>query len=195
MKWVFYGAAMQSSLNHEDRVPVHELLIDTIKRMGAGVVSEHTVGRNFQESARLMEQTLGPLPQEESARAVLIRRKIIRILEGALDAAVFEVSEPSPGTGIEIAHVYNRPRLGLTAIPILALYQKGCLPHHLSSMDHGVNADVLPQLFVQEYENLIQAGMMVSEFLMPLLGHERCRDGIPAQLRDSSFGCTPRYRP
>ena len=38
-----------------------------------------------------------------------------------IDAAVFEVSTPSLGTGIEIAHTYLRPRLGLPAIPMLAV--------------------------------------------------------------------------
>jgi hypothetical protein len=34
------------------------------------------------------------------------------------------VSTSSLGTGIELAHAYLRPGLGLPAIPVIALYQE-----------------------------------------------------------------------
>ena len=53
---------------------------------------------------------------------------MIELIEGDIDAAIFEVSTPSLNTGIEIAHAYLRPRLGLMAIPVFALYQKNYWP-------------------------------------------------------------------
>jgi len=38
---------------------------------------------------------------------------MIEGVEGDIDTAVFEVSTPSLGTGIEISHVYLRPRMNL----------------------------------------------------------------------------------
>jgi hypothetical protein len=53
-----------------------------------------------------------------------MRNKMIEAIEGEIKAAIFEVSTPSLGTGIEIAHAYLRLRLGLSRIPLLALYEK-----------------------------------------------------------------------
>jgi hypothetical protein len=58
-----------------------------------------------------------------------------------IHAAIFDVSTPSLGTGIEIAHAYLRPRLCLPAIPVIALYQKDCWPNNLSTMIRGIPSD------------------------------------------------------
>lgn len=90
------------------------------------------------------------------------------MVEGNIDAAVFEVSTPSLGTGIEIAHAYLRPRLGLPSIPILALYEKGYWIHNLSSMVRGLDQDQFPTLSIKEYEDLAEAQARLSEFLATL---------------------------
>jgi len=59
----------------------------------------------------LLEKSLGPLQPPGVARTVLIRNKMTEFIEGDIDAAVFEVSTPSLGTGIEIAHAYLRPTI------------------------------------------------------------------------------------
>ena len=61
---VFYGTAIQGAVNREERAHVHEALMETIKEMGGAVVAEHTTGRTFEETSRLMEQVLGPMPTE-----------------------------------------------------------------------------------------------------------------------------------
>lgn len=168
MKRIFYGAAIQGAPNREERAPIHEALMGTIKDMGGVVVAEHTAGKNFEETALLMEQALGPMPAESHQRAVYVRNRMIAMVEGTVDAAVFEVSTPSLGTGIEIAHAYLRPRLGLTAIPILALYEKGYWLHNLSSMIRGLDPEQFPYLAVREYGELAEAQAILSEFLLPL---------------------------
>ena len=77
---------------------------------------------------------------------------MIELIEGDIDAAVFEVSTPSLGTGIEIAHAYLRPRLGLTAIPVFALYQKNYWPNNLSTMIRGITKDEVADFVIQEYD-------------------------------------------
>jgi hypothetical protein len=92
-------------------------------------------------TAKLLEETLGTLPPQGMERTVLIRNKMIEFIEGDIDAAVFEVSTPSLGTGIEIAHTYLRAGLGLPAIPVIALYQKDYWPNNLSTMIRGIPRD------------------------------------------------------
>ena len=58
-----------------------------------------------------------------------------------IDAAIFEVSTPSLVTGIELAHAYLRPKLGLTEISVMALYQKDYWPNNLSTMIRGITSD------------------------------------------------------
>ena len=83
----------------------------------------------------------------------MIRNKMIEFIESDIHAAIFEVSTPSLGTGIEIAHAYLRPRLGLPAIPVLALYQKDYWPNNLSTMIRGITRDAVPNFVVKEYDD------------------------------------------
>ena len=84
---------------------------------------------------------------------------------GDIDAAVFEVSVPSLGTGIEMAHAYLRPRLGLPEIPILALYEKDFWPNNLSSMVRGLSSGLYPNFVVKEYEDLEEACHHTGQFI------------------------------
>ena len=168
MKRIFYGAAIQGAANREERALVHEALMGTIKDMGGVVVAEHTAGKNFEETALLMEQALGPIPSGSIQRAVYVRNRMIAMVEGNIDAAVFEVSTPSLGTGVEIAHAYLRPRLGLTAVPVLALYEKGYWIHNLSSMIRGLDPEEFPHFAMREYGDLAEAQAIVAQFLLPL---------------------------
>jgi hypothetical protein len=165
---IFFGAAIQGAHNREERARVHRLIIDAIKRCGCEVVSEHTTGRDYDATAQLLEESLGKLPTKGMKRAVLIRNKMIEFIEGDIHAAVFEVSTPSLGTGIEIAHAYLRPRLGLTAIPVIALYQKDYWPNNLSTMIRGITADQVPNFVLKEYDDPANAGEFVPELLKDL---------------------------
>jgi len=142
------------------------MIIDAIKSCDCEVISEHTTGRDYDSTAKLLEKTLGPLPPKGMERTVLIRNKMIEFIEGDIDAAVFEVSTPSLGTGIEIAHAYLRPRLGLPAIPVIALYQKDYWPNNLSTMIRGITNDEVPNFVLKEYDEPGNAG----EFIQKLLG-------------------------
>ena len=119
---VFYGAAIQGAKNREERSKVHQFLINTIKKQGFEVVTEHTTGKSYEESIEKLEQAIGPIPKNITERRIYVSNKMIEGIEGNIIAAVFEVSTPSLGTGVEIAHAYLRPRLGLSTVPILALY-------------------------------------------------------------------------
>ncbi|MGD1973265.1 MAG: hypothetical protein PVH37_24530 [Desulfobacterales bacterium] len=165
---IFFGAAIQGAHNREERARVHRLIIDAIKRCGCEVVSEHTTGRDYDDTAQLLEESLGNLPPKGMERTVLIRNKMIEFIEGDIDAAVFEVSTPSLGTGIEIAHAYLRPRLGLTAISVIALYQKDYWPNNLSTMIRGITADQVPNFVLKEYDDPANAGEFVPELLKGL---------------------------
>jgi hypothetical protein len=150
---IFYGAAIQGAANRRERAPVHRTIIDAIKRCGCRVVSEHTVGTDYENTAGILENTFHDLPPKGSDRTVFVRRKMIELVEGDIDGAIFEVSTPSLGTGVEIAHAYLRPRLGLRTIPVLALYQKGFWPNKLSSMIQGITHEELSHVFIKEYED------------------------------------------
>ena len=163
---IFFGAAIQGAGNREERAAVHKLIINAIKSCGCEVLSEHTSGKDYDATAKLLEKTLGPLPPPGLARTVLIRNKMIELVEGDIDAAVFEVSTPSLGTGIEIAHSYLRPRLGLSAIPVFALYQKNYWPNNLSTMIRGITNEKVPGFVVKEYDEPEDA----AEFIPQLLG-------------------------
>ena len=79
---------------------------------------------------------------------------MIEAIEGDIKAAIFEVSNPSLGTGIEIAHAYLRPRVGLSLIPVLALYKKDYWPNKPSTMIKGISKDIVPHFTLKEYKNL-----------------------------------------
>ncbi|MDX2499809.1 MAG: hypothetical protein QNL14_04790 [Deltaproteobacteria bacterium] len=162
---VFFGAAIQGASNREERAAVHRLIIDALKENGSEVISEHTTGKDYDATIGMLEAKLGPLPPKGMERTVLIRNKMIEFIEGDIDAAFFEVSTPSLGTGIELAHAYLRPRLGLSEIPVVALYQKDYWPHNLSSMIRGIAGDRVPGFRNIEYDDPHQATGFIKEIL------------------------------
>jgi hypothetical protein len=91
---------------------------------------------------------------------------MIEAIEGDILAAIFEVSTPSLGTGIEIAHAYLRPRLGLPLVPVLALYQKEYWPNNLSTMIRGISPKQVPHFSVKEYTSLDEAKHIINDFLI-----------------------------
>jgi len=93
---------------------------------------------------------------------------MIEAIEGDIKAVIFEVSTPSLGTGVEIAHAYLRPRLGLSAVPILALYEKNYWPNKLSTMIKGISTEIAPLFTLKEYENLDDGKKIINEFLIDL---------------------------
>ena len=153
MKKIFYGAAIQGAKNRQDRAHIHQIAIQSIKNTGCSVISEHTTGINFDDTARLLEKTLGHLPPVGKERTIFVRNKIIELIEGDIYAAIFEVSTPSLGTGIEIAHAYLRPRMGLPQIPVTVLYQKNYWPNHLSTMINGISREHVPDFNIIEYDD------------------------------------------
>jgi hypothetical protein len=167
---IFFGAAIQGAGNREERAAAHRQIIDAIKSCDCEVMSEHTTGKDFNATAELLEKTLGPLPAKGMERTVLIRNKMIEFVEGDIDAAVFEVSTPSLGTGIEIAHAYLRPRLGLPAIPVIALYQKNYWPNNLSTMIRGITKDEVANFMVKEYDEPGDAATFIPELLENIRG-------------------------
>lgn len=162
---IFYGGAIQGNTDRSSRRQIHRALLDSIKASGCAAVSEHTAGTSFDETAKLLTESLGDLPPVGMARTIYVRNKMIELLEGDIAAAIFEVSVPSLGTGIEIAHAYLRPRLGLPEIPILALYEKDFWPNNLSSMVRGLSRDHYPNFHFKEYVSLEEARFRVEEFL------------------------------
>ncbi len=162
MKKIFYGAAIQGAKDRKERAFVNTAIIETIKDLGGQVISEHTTGTDYENTARLLEQSLGPLPPPGKKRSVFIRNRLIEFLEGNLTGAVFEVSIPSLGTGIEIAHAYLRPRLGLPAIPVVALYQKNYWPNKLSTMISGIAEQKIQHFYLIEYETIEDMKVMLT---------------------------------
>ncbi len=163
----FFGAAIQGSKNREERVSAHRMIIDAIKNNGCSVISEHTTGSNFNETASLFEAALGALPPIGKVRTVHVREKMIELIEGDIDGAIFEVSTPSLGTGIEIAHAYLRPRMGLRGIPIFALYQKNYWPNDLSAMIKGITREKVPHFNLTEYEPKEDMDGIIADLLRP----------------------------
>ncbi len=154
MKKIFYGTAIQGAKDRTERAFVNKTIIETIKNLGYQVISEHTTGTDYEKTAQLLEQSLGPLPPKGEKRSIFIRDRLIELLEGDLTGVVFEVSVPSLGTGIEIAHAYLRPRLGLPEIPVLALYQKNYWPNKLSTMITGITKQKIQHFHLIEYETM-----------------------------------------
>jgi hypothetical protein len=166
---IFFGAAIQGSRDRAERAAAHRRIIDAIKNYGYEVISEHTTGTDYNSTAKLLERSLGTLPPTGLERSALIRNKMIAFIEGDIDAALFEVSTPSLGTGIEIAHAYLRPRLGLPAIPVIALYQKDYWPNNLSTMIRGITRDMVPSFVVKEYDGPGSADDFIPELLGDLV--------------------------
>jgi len=149
----FFGAAIQGASDRRQRVHIYRLIIDSLKNAGCDVISEHTTGTNFDETGVLLEKSIGPLPQKGLERTVYIREKMIELVEGDVDAALFEASTPSLGTGIEIAHAYLRPRLGIKEIPVFVLYQQDYWPNDLSAMIKGITKEDMAHFQIFEYKN------------------------------------------
>ena len=148
---IFFGAAIQGASDRKARARVNAGLISGIRALGLHVVSEHTTGETFDETAHKLNASIGPLPPPGEARSVFIRNRMVEFIESDISAAVFEVSTPSLGTGIEIAHAYLRPRMGLSAIPVMALYEKGFWPNQLSAMIRGISSANVPHFQLIEY--------------------------------------------
>jgi len=162
---VFYGAAIQGSKNREERAHIHEFIIQTIKKQGFEVYTEHTTGKTYEEAIKKLEKAIGTLPKDDLARRIYVRNKMIEGVESDIKAAIFEVSNPSLGTGIEIAHAYLRPRMGLPTIPVLALYEKDYWPNKLSTMIRGISKENVAHFNLIEYKKLKDTEKIIAEFL------------------------------
>ncbi|MHC4509399.1 MAG: hypothetical protein ACYTAO_10650 [Planctomycetota bacterium] len=168
MKKIFYGAAIQGAQDRRARAHIHRGLIEHIKGRGFAVAFEHTCGETVEQTAELLEKALGPLPPTGMERTVYVRRKIVEAVESDVAGYIFEVSTPALGTGIELAHAYLRPRLGLSEVPILLLYERDFWPNKLTSMIRGITPEEIPSLVLKEYVDLEEAKSHVSEFLETL---------------------------
>jgi hypothetical protein len=162
---VFYGAAIQGAENREKRANIHKFIIDTIKKQGFEVYTEHTTGKTYEEAIEKLEKSIGKMPKDDQKRRMFVRNKMIEAIESDIVAAVFEVSTPSLGTGVEIAHAYLRPRMGLKEIPILALYEKDYWPNKLSTMIRGISNKELPNFNLIEYKNINDVENIIKNFL------------------------------
>ena len=165
---VFYGAAIQGAENREKRANIHKTIIDTIKKQGFEVYTEHTTGKTYEEAIKKLEKSIGKLPKDELNRRIYVRNKMIEGIESDIIAAVFEVSTPSLGTGVEIAHAYLRPRMGIKEIPILALYEKDYWPNKLSTMIRGISKKELPKFTLIEYTNIEDVEKIIQEIFTKL---------------------------
>jgi hypothetical protein len=161
---IFYGSAIQGSEDRKLRAQVNEFIIDIMKKMGHSVVTEHTTGKTYNESIQKLEKAIGKLPPKGMQRRIYVRDSMINAIEGDIDTAVFEVSTPSLGTGIEIAHAYLRPRMNLPTIPLLALYQTDYWPNKLSTMIQGISKDTIPHFQLKEYKDLTEIEEFLKEF-------------------------------
>jgi hypothetical protein len=168
MSRVFYGAAIQGAKDRKERSLIHETFIQSIKEHGFEVATEHITGKTYEEAMKKLQHAIGPLPSDESQRKVYVRNKMVEAIEGNIVAAIFEVSTPSLGTGIEIAHAYLRPRLGYPIIPVLALYEKEYWPNNLSTMIKGISPEIVPHFIVKEYTTLEDGKQIINDFLTPL---------------------------
>jgi hypothetical protein len=161
---VFYGAAIQGSKNRKERSHIHRFIINTIKKQGFEVYTEHTTGKTYEEAIEKLEQSIGKLPKDDLERRIYVRNKMIEGIESDIIAAVFEVSTPSLGTGIEIAHAYLRPSMSIKEIPILALYEKDYWPNKLSTMIRGISEKELPNFKIMEYKNTDDIENIIQNF-------------------------------
>jgi hypothetical protein len=161
---VFYGAAIQGAENRKKRANIHKTIIDSIKKQGFKVYTEHTTGKTYKEAIEKLEQSIGMMPEDDLKRRIFVRNKMIEGIESDIKAAVFEVSNPSLGTGIEIAHAYLRPRMELKEIPILALYEKDYWPNKLSTMIKGISNEGFPNFNLVEYKRINDLEKIIHNF-------------------------------
>ncbi len=165
---IFYGGSIQGAKKRGERSQVHQHLIKCIKKNGYEVYTEHTTGKNYDEAISKLEESIGKMPRDDLERRIFVRNKMIEGVEGDIAAAVFEVSIPSLGTGIEIAHAYLRPRMNLPTIPVLCLYEKDYWPNKLSTMIRGISNEEIPHFKFTEYTSLDEAEKIISDFLSEL---------------------------
>jgi hypothetical protein len=78
---IFFGAAIQGAHNRKERARVHRMIINAIKRCGCEVISEHTTGKDYDSTAKLLEKSLSDLPPQGMKRSMLIRNKRKNIIE------------------------------------------------------------------------------------------------------------------
>ena len=166
---VFYGAAIQGAENREKRANIHKIIIDSIKKQGLEVYTEHTTGKTYEEAIEKLEQSIGKMPKDDLKRRIFVRNKMIEGIESDIKTAVFEVSTPSLGTGVEIAHAYLRPRIGLKEIPILALYEKDYWPNKLSTMIRGISIKELQNFNLVEYTSIDDLEKIIHKFFIKIL--------------------------
>ena len=166
---VFYGAAIQGAENREKRANVHKNIINSIKKQGLEVYTEHTTGKTYNEAIEKLEKSIGKMPKDDLKRRIFVRNKMIEGIESDIVAAVFEVSTPSLGTGVEVAHAYLRPRMGLKEIPILALYEKDYWPNKLSTMIRGISNEEFPSFNLMEYKNINDIENIIQNFFIKIL--------------------------
>lgn len=164
---VYFGAGIQGAVSKEaraERAAIYRELISHIQSLGNEVLFEHTATNNKEEVWKVLEKQFGPLPPPGPERGAFIRSRNIEGVEKMAEAAIFEVSMPSLGVGIELAHAYLRPRMGLEQIPVLCLYQKDFWSHGLSVMVSGaVAAGIKVQVF--EYDSIERAKNSLTDFL------------------------------
>ena len=166
---VFYGAAIQGRGDRKERADINRMLIETIKNSGNDVVTEHTAAETYEDAVEMLEMAFGKLPKDPQERTNANRTNIIDALSGDVDAAIFDVTVPSLGTGIEIAHAYIRPKLGLKEIPILLLYNKS-YGAELSGMVRGMSKAELPNVVMMEFSTPEEAQGIIKAFFEEIKG-------------------------
>jgi len=162
----FFGAAIQGHQDWGGHADVYSKIMQTIKSNNGTVLSEHTSGQTRSETLQKLAQSIGPLPKDEYQSRVFVRDKMIEMLErDDLSGIIFEVSVPSLGTGVEIAHAYLREQLGFRPVPILALYREDYWPNKLSSMIRGISPEKYPNFHLREYDDLARLEEVVQTFV------------------------------
>jgi hypothetical protein len=169
VRYAFYGAALQGAVERGDRAGVHKRFIEFLKGEGFKVLTEHTVSQDRSEAHRLLDESIGPLPPAGLLRSSYVRNKMIELVESDIDVAVFEVSTPSLGTGIEVAHAYLRPRMGLKKVPVIALYERGYWPNGLTTMIRGITKEGVGHFHLIEYDDVGGAVVALKDMLDELL--------------------------
>lgn len=170
---IFFGAPIQGHTRWGEQAETYAFILRIIRESRGQVLSEHAAAFTREETNQKLEDTLGPLPEEDYERRVHVRNKMIEFLErDDLSGIIFEVSTPSLGTGIEIAHAYLRVRLGLKPVPILLLYKKDFWPNKLSTMVRGVPLSEYPNFNLIEYSDFEGLQKIVRSFV-EALGKEK----------------------
>jgi len=162
---IFYGGAIQGSTDRKKGSQIHQYILSILKSLDCEICTEHTSGESYEKAIEKLEASIGPLPEKGLERRIYVRNKMIEAIEGDIDACIFEVSTPSLGTGIEIAHAYLRPRMGLKSIPVVALYQKDFWPNELSTMIQGITTETVPQFCLLEYNDNESLPTMLKEVI------------------------------